>query len=121
MTGDLYIAVEGLDSSRFTLRILENVEEFIELKDGEPFTYTLKQQNQIGFIFKIKDFNSDVKFNLVAPLNSLNMYVNNNKEEISADDADLISYSGDVTFKKSDLKDKEFTLLLSKIHNETLK
>lgn len=99
--------------------MIENSAYFIELKDGEPFSYTLKQQNQIGFTFKIKDYSSDVKFNLIAPLNSLNMYVNNDAEEISVENANLISYSGDVTFKKSELKSNDFTILLSKIRNQT--
>lgn len=43
--GDLYIAVEGLDNSRFTLTVIEGSEYYIELKDGEPFSYTLKHQN----------------------------------------------------------------------------
>ena len=90
------------------------------MKDGEPFSYTLKRQNEIGFTFKIKNHNSDVKFNLVAPLNSLHMYVNNDAEEISTDNANLRSYSGDVIFKKSDLKSNDFTLLLSKVHNTTI-
>lgn len=51
----------------------------------------------------------------------MNMYVNNDAEEISVDNANLKSYSGDVTFKKSELKSNDFTILLSKIHNQTNK
>lgn len=71
-------------------------------------------------MFKIKNQNSDVKFNLVSPLNSLHMYVNNDAEEISTDNANLRSYSGDVIFKKSELKSNDFTLLISKVHNTSL-
>jgi hypothetical protein len=44
------------------------------------------------------------------------MYVNNDAEEITVGNANLISYSGDVVFRKSDLKSNDFTILLSKIH-----
>lgn len=60
----------------FTLRIEDNADEYIQLKDGEPFSYTLKTEQMIGLVFKLKE-KADVEFNLIAPLNSLYMYVSN--------------------------------------------
>ena len=66
----------SLDDTRFTLRLIENTDDYIDLVDGEPFTYSLKQADKIGFSFRIKE-KMDTHFNLIAPLNTLDLYVSN--------------------------------------------
>jgi hypothetical protein len=40
---ELFVAVVSLDDTRFTLRLMENTDDYIDLVDGEPFTYSLKE------------------------------------------------------------------------------
>jgi hypothetical protein len=44
----------SLDDTMFTLRVIENTDEYIDLVDDESFFYSLKQGDRIGFNFKIK-------------------------------------------------------------------
>jgi hypothetical protein len=87
---DFYIAITSLDDTIFTLRVMENTDEYIDLVDGEPFSYSLKQADRIGFTFKIKE-KTDTQFNLIAPLNSLYLYVSNSDKLPTGGEEDLKS------------------------------
>jgi hypothetical protein len=56
----------------------------------------------IGLVFKLKD-KMDVEFNLIAPLNSLYLYVSNSAKLPLGNDEDLKSTDGHLTFLKADL------------------
>ncbi len=65
----------ALDSSEFTVTIIEEEGEYPEVKDGVPFAY-LMDDNEESVAFKFNlDEKEDLTFSLVAPLNELEMYV----------------------------------------------
>lgn len=102
----------------FTLRIEDNADQYILLKDGEPFSYTLKTEVMIGMSFKLKE-KTDTEFNLIAPLNTLYMYVSNSEKMPLGNDEDLKSTDGRLVFSKKDMNSTEFTVLIKKSNPES--
>lgn len=66
---DLYFLVRGLDNCEFTLTIIEEGTEYIELQDTKPFTYLFDDsEKEIIFTYKLEK-KEDVNFNLIGPVN----------------------------------------------------
>jgi len=73
----LIFKVIGLDNCDFTLAVLNTHSRFLILTDGIPFTYVLTENDkQMLFFFKLKQ-KEDVSFNLIAPVNELDLFVVN--------------------------------------------
>jgi hypothetical protein len=63
--------VVALDSSEFTVTIIEEEGEYPEVKDGVPFAYLMdNNEESVAFKFNL-DEKEDLTFSLVAPLNEL--------------------------------------------------
>ena len=106
--------VKGLDSCQFTLTALDIKAPFVELKDTEPFTYLFdNEESSLIFEYKMKE-KEDVSFNLVGPLNELNLYVLNEdksdkEEEPDWNSAELDS-DGFIKYNKDDIKSLDFRI-----------
>lgn len=75
----VYFAVEGLDITRFSI-ILVTSDKIINIMNGIPFTYKLPfTKDQLELLFEVpgfdlkKEYENNITFNLIAPLNSLEM------------------------------------------------
>ena len=101
---EVIFMIEGLDHSQFTLTLIPLGTEFIELKDSEPFTYLFDdKENDLKFTFKNSE-KKDVTFNLIAPINMLNLFVENGEKVPGDDENDLSSSEGFIRFESKDIK-----------------
>lgn len=67
----------ALDNCEFTLRVIDGKTPFIELKDTQPFSYLFDdKENSLVFEFNMPE-KEDVSFNLIGPVNELNLMVIN--------------------------------------------
>lgn len=72
--------VQALDNAEFTLTLIEEGFEFIELVDSQPFTYLFDDaEKQMLFKFKLTK-KMQVNFNLIAPVDQLTLTVYNRQE-----------------------------------------
>ena len=69
-----------MDNCQYTLTRINEDDEYIDLKDGQSFTYLMDdQEDKVIFKFKV-DKKQPVSFNLISPLNSLYLLVENGKK-----------------------------------------
>lgn len=110
----LYLAVNVLDNCEYTLTRINEEDEYIDLKDGQSFTYEMDdQEDKLVFKFKL-DKKQPASFNLISPLNSLYLLVENGKKIPSTKDMNIASTDGYISFGKNEVKDLEFTILIKK-------
>ena len=85
--GHLLLRVDGLDSTRFEVTILNEDDSLNTLEDGVAFSYVMDVfEKRVDFKITVKE-KKDVSFNLVAPLNDLKLMVQNTDDEIDDDEA----------------------------------
>ena len=73
--------------------MVEENDEYIPLLDGAPFSYTFYQkEDKLEFKYSMKE-KKEVNFNLIAPLNTLLLVVDNGPES-----ADRVSSEGYLTY-----------------------
>jgi hypothetical protein len=61
------------------MTIIDEDDEFIKLEDNIAFSYTMDdRESKVAFKFKLNK-KETVSFNLIGPLNALNLMVNNGK------------------------------------------
>lgn len=71
------------------------------MKDGQSFTYLMDdQEDKVMFKFKI-DKKQPVSFNLISPLNSLYLLVENGNKIPSTEDMNIASTDGYISFTKN--------------------
>ncbi len=69
--------MKGLDDCEFTLTLIDEGTEFIELQDTKPFTYLFDDaEKELTFSYKLEK-KEDVNFNLIGPVNELKLSVLN--------------------------------------------
>lgn len=74
---DLVFKVVVLDNCEFTLRVIDGKTPFLELKDTQPFAYLFDdKESSLVFEFNMPE-KEDVSFNLIGPVNELNLLVIN--------------------------------------------
>lgn len=101
---NLLLAVEVLDNCEYTLTRINVDDEFIELKDGLPFTYLMDDhEDKVVFKFKLEKKEA-VSFNLISPLNSLYLLVENSNKMPSTTDMNIASTDGYLSFTKAEVK-----------------
>ena len=107
--------IKGLDNSQFTMTLIQEGTKYIELNDSEPFAYTFDdQETELKLTFKNHKKES-VNFNLIAPVNTLNLFVSNNHDDLHGDEDDLASSEGFIRFEKNDIENEDFSILVKRI------
>ncbi len=92
-----------LDNCLYTLTKINEDDEYIDLKDGQPFTYLMDdQEDKVIFRFKLEKKQA-VSFNLISPLNSLYLLVENSKKVPSTKEMNLASTDGYISFIKTEV------------------
>lgn len=67
--------IRAIDTGTFTLTLLPEDSDLVELKDSEPFVYLFdSKEENLKFRFK-RDSKVDANFNLIAPLHALDLIV----------------------------------------------
>ena len=93
-------SIKGLDIAEFTMTIIEAGNKYIELTDGEPFSYSFdSMENELSFLFK-NPKKETVSVNLIGPLNELVLLVSNTEESLSEEKNQLSSTEGFLMFEK---------------------
>lgn len=101
-----------MDSGEFIITVIEEEDEYIRLEDGFAFSYRIEEdEEEILFKYKLQE-KMDVSFNLVAPLNHLNLLVSNGEQE--SDDLTSMSSEGYITFQKEEIKSLTFIITVKK-------
>ena len=111
----MYIAVEGLELSRFTLRI-DETDAMINLEDGVALTQSITKEEGLYFRFKIKSKEA-VNFNLIAPLNTFQMYISNSNEKPDVEDVNLQMSTNYFKYEQDEIDELIFTILVNKVAN----
>ena len=105
--------VKALDTCEFTITLLGEENEFIELKDSQAFVY-LFDDLEDNLVFKfVRERKVDVNFNLIAPLHSLDLIVENG-DKLPDDEDALISAEGFLSFKADDAPKDDFIIMVRK-------
>lgn len=56
-----------------------------------------------------------MNFNLIAPVNTLNLFVSNSHDELHGDEDDLGSSEGFIRFEKKEIENEDFSILVKRI------
>jgi hypothetical protein len=84
--GTLLFKIIALDNCEFTLTVLDSHTPYIELKDTVPFTYLMDdKENFLIFYFNLSK-KEDISFNLIAPVNELNLLAINKEKPTKEDE-----------------------------------
>lgn len=66
---NLYFSVLGLNNAEFTITVIDEGTEYIQLEDTKPFTYLFDEaERELKFQFKLSK-KEDLNFNLIGPVN----------------------------------------------------
>ena len=110
-----------MDNCQYTLTRINEEDEYIDLKDGQSFTYLMDdQEDKVIFKFKV-DKKQPVSFNLISPLNSLYLLVENGKKVPNTKEMNIASTDGYISFNKNEVKELEFTILIKKTEDHAKK
>jgi|JI9StandDraft_2_1071091.scaffolds.fasta_scaffold161726_2 hypothetical protein len=112
---DLYFLVHSFDNCEFTLTIIDEGTEYVELQDTKPFTYLFDDgEKEMKFEFKLKE-KEDVNFNLIGPVNELNLVVMNDERWTDDNRGEgEASTEGYLSFKKEDISSLNFVIKVEK-------
>ena len=109
---DIVFMVEALDICEFTLTLIDEGSEYIELKDSQPFAYMFDDgEKELLFKFTLKS-KQDVNFNLIGPVNELQLAVFNSQEPTEGEGE--ISTDGYISVKKEDIHGLTFVVAVQK-------
>lgn len=104
---EVMFMVNALDTCEFTLTLIDEGSEYIELHDSQPFAYLLDDsEKELTFKFKLKQ-KQDVHFNLIAPVDELSLSVYNHEEADEKTEGE-ISTDGYITFTKENIEGLAF-------------
>lgn len=77
---DVVFKIEALDDCEFTLSLLPEDTEYVNLVDSQPFVYMFSPDEKFLKLRFTRSEKVDVNFNLIAPLHALDLIVENGKK-----------------------------------------